>query len=473
MKERTRLTRAVQTGLKAGLIGLLILLFLIPLGMIRQIRSEREGAMEGALADVSSKAGGPTRITTPFLAVPVGYETREVDEKGAAFVRKHRGVYIVFPQSLAVSGDVHVALRTRGIYAVPVHQGDFGMDVDFVFHPEETDIAGVRVEWDDIRLHFAYDDSRSLRESPVLLDRDGSRTVLRSNTPPIGLADRSVSAPVRLTRDPASGWGRYSARLELKLSGAESLYFLPLADSNEIKLTCDWASPSFNGYRLPAERVLGDAGFTAEWFLDEASRVLPRVQNAADFRPESVAEATFGADFLQPTDVYQQVHRALRYAVLFLFIPFAALFLFEILSKTRLHVVQYILVGLANCVFYLLLLALAEHLPFLTAYLISSAAVCAVTTFYVSAFLTDKRQAILAFSVLALQYGYLFCALSSEDYALLIGSVGLFGIVALTMAATRRIEWYDTKEADTVGEAWGEKDAGERDVEDGGDVRLT
>ncbi|HRZ89068.1 MAG TPA: inner membrane CreD family protein, partial [Spirochaetia bacterium] len=144
---------------------------------------------------------------------------------------------------------------------------------------------------------------------------------------------------------------------------------------------------------------------------------------------------------------------------LFLFIPFAALFLFEVLARRRLHVVQYVLVGLANCLFYLLLLALAEHLPFLAAYLVSAAAVCGVTTFYVGAFLPDKRQAALAFAVLALQYGYLFCALSSEDYALLIGSVGLFGITALTMAATRKVDWFGGK-----GEAVPEPDGEPQDL---------
>ncbi len=460
MNRTSRLSRAAQTSLKAGLVGVLVLVFLIPVGMIREVRSEREAYRAEALEDVSSKAGGRTLITAPFLAVPVRYEVRETNAKGETYLRTRREVFVVFPETLTLDADARVELRRRGIYAVPVHRTDVRADLEFTFRPEETGIPGVRVDWADIRLQYVYGDSRSLRESPVLSGPDGSSAVLRSGVPAVELAARSVSAPVRLSPS-ASGAYRLTTRLDLALSGAEALGFLALADTNALKLTCDWASPSFSGYRLPAGRDLGESGFQAEWFVDEPARVLPRVLAASDFRPESTAGADFGVDFLQPTDVYQQVHRALRYAVLFLFIPFAALFLFEVLARRRLHVVQYILVGLANCLFYLLLLALAEHLPFLAAYLISAAAVSAATTFYVGAFLPDRRQAALAFAVLALQYGYLFCALSSEDYALLIGSVGLFGIVALTMAATRKVDWFGGK-----GEAGPESEGEPQDLPD-------
>jgi inner membrane protein len=136
------------------------------------------------------------------------------------------------------------------------------------------------------------------------------------------------------------------------------------------------------------------------------------------------------------------VHRALRYAVLFLAIPFAALFLVETLARKRLHPVQYLLVGLANCVFYLLLLATAEHLPFTASYLGAAAAVSVLTAFYVGAILPVRRIGLYAFLVLTLQYGYLYSALESEDYALLIGSVGLFVLTAAAMATTRKIDWY-------------------------------
>ncbi len=442
MKARSGMSHALQSGLKAGLIGFLILLFLIPVGMIREVRSERERYRAEAVGDISSKAGGATRVSTPYLTVPVRYDVRETNSKGETTIRTRREVFCVFPQAMTLEGNSRTELRKRGIHSVPVHQSDFSMDLEFAFNPSETGIAGARAAWDSARIHYAYDDPRALRESPALVLPDGTRRVLRSGTPTIALAERSVSAPAPMAADSAYGSGRFAARLELRLSGAESVFFRPLADANTIRLSCDWASPSFSGYRLPESRELGASGFQARWFVDEASRPIPRVLDVDEFNGEASRGADFGVEFLQPTDVYRQIHRALRYAVIFLFIPFAALFLFEVLARRRLHVVQYILVGLANCLFYLLLLALAEHIPFPAAYLASAAAVSLVTAFYVSAFLPRKRSALLVLAAFVLQYGYLYCALSSEDYALLIGSIGLFCVVAFTMAATRKVDWY-------------------------------
>lgn len=448
MAKRFQSTPAIQRGLKPLLIGVLILLFLIPIDMIKAVRSDRRASMGSALEDVSSKAGGRTTISTPFLAIPVRYEVRETNAKGEVATRTRSQVYCIFPQNLALRCDARVSLRARGIYSVPVHQSDVTMDLDFAFNVRETGIAGARADWAAARIYYAYDDSRSLRESPALVAADGTRGPLRSGASPIALAARCVSAPARITVDEAGRLGRLSTRLSLSLSGAQSLYFLPLADTNTIRLLGDWASPSFSGFRLPVERTLGQTGFNASWFVDETARALPRVVNADAFNKDAVEGVDFGVEFIQPTDIYQEVHRALRYAVLFLFIPFAALFLFEVLAKHPVHVVQYILVGFANCVFYLLLLALAEHLPFRTAYILSASAVVAITTFYVSAFLSRKRLSLIVLGALSLQYAYLFCALSSEDYALLIGAIGLFCLVAFAMATTRKFDWYGRKQED-------------------------
>ena len=259
MKQASRLSRALQTSLKAGLVGILVLLFLIPVGMIREVRSERERYRADALADVSSKAGGRTLLTAPFLAVPVRWEARETNAKGEIVQRTRREVFIVFPESLDLSIDTRVDLRHRGIYAVPVHRADAVLNLEYTFRVSETGISGAWVDWADTRLHYPYDDSRSLRESPVLTGPGRVRSVLRSSAPPVELASRSVSAPVPLSPGP-SGEARLAVRLDLALSGAEALRFLVLGDANTVRLSCDWASPSFAGYRLPAERDLGESG---------------------------------------------------------------------------------------------------------------------------------------------------------------------------------------------------------------------
>lgn len=426
---------AAAAGLKAALVGLLVLVLLIPVGMIRELRSEREGAMEGALEEIASMAGGRTVLSTPYVSVPVARTTRTKDSDGKSVELVVRETYCAFPDSLRITGEARTSERKRGIYSVPVHAADFALELAFDFRIEGSGDGVLAPDWSGARLHFAYDDPRSLRSSPVLVGADGSRRSLVSGPAPLDLQRRAVSAPVALELD--AGAARFAGRLDVAVSGARGLSFLPLADRNEIALSGDWPSPSFSGFRLPADREYAESGFRSSWFVDESGRTVPKVCEAASFRSDAAREGSFGVDFFLPTDVYLRVHRALRYAVLFLVIPFAALFLVELLSKRKVHPVQYLLIGLANCAFYLLLLAFSEHLDFGLAYAVAAAATVSLTAAYVGAVFADARAAAGAFLLLAAQYGYLYAALGSEDYALLIGSVGLLAMIGAAMAATR------------------------------------
>lgn len=150
---------------------------------------------------------------------------------------------------------------------------------------------------------------------------------------------------------------------------------------------------------------------------------------------------SFGVNFVQIVDTYQVVMRAAKYAVLFIGLTFIDYFFTELLGNAALHPVQYLLVGLANCIFYLLLLSLAEHLPFIAAYLLSAGASTMLISLYSITILGSRIRASLVFAVLAALYAYLYTALRSEAYALLIGSLGLFTILALIMYLTRYIDW--------------------------------
>ena len=152
----------------------------------------------------------------------------------------------------------------------------------------------------------------------------------------------------------------------------------------------------------------------------------------------------FGVNFIQTVDTYQIVTRAAKYAVLFIGLSFLVYFFTELLGSVELHPVQYLLVGLANCIFYLLLLSLAEHIPFAAAYILSAAASSILISLYSLTILGGRLKAAIVFGVLCGLYTYLYTALRSEAYALLIGSLGLFVVLALIMYITRHIDWYRT-----------------------------
>lgn len=145
---------------------------------------------------------------------------------------------------------------------------------------------------------------------------------------------------------------------------------------------------------------------------------------------------------VQPVDTYQAVTRATKYAVLFIGMTFLVYFLIEVFGNAALHPIQYMLVGGANCIFYLLLLSLAEHIPFTIAYLVSACASLVVITLYSTSILNSRRKALVVFVVLSGLYSWLYVTLRSESYALLIGSIGLFLFLNTGMYLTRNIDWH-------------------------------
>jgi inner membrane protein len=226
------------------------------------------------------------------------------------------------------------------------------------------------------------------------------------------------------------------------LSGGGSLSFLPLGDETTVTLASAWPAPSFTGAFLPTERTVSADGFTARWTVPSMARPFPQAWRAGEVDTGVLFGSSFGASLMAPVDVYQKVTRSVKYGALFLLLPFLVFFLFEVLGGLRVHPLQYLLVGFAECLFYLLLLSLAEHLPFVAAYLAAAGAATLMVTLYASAVLHSWRRALLLAPALAAAYGFLYTTLQSEDFALLIGSIGLFVILGLVMVLTRRVDWY-------------------------------
>jgi inner membrane protein len=161
---------------------------------------------------------------------------------------------------------------------------------------------------------------------------------------------------------------------------------------------------------------------------------------------QTIMSPAFGVRFYQPVDYYQLVQRALKYAILFVALSFLIFFVVESLSVQRLHFVQYLLVGVSQVLFYLLLLSFCEHIGFALSYLIASAATVAATGLYASAVLASRSRAAILGTILAALYGLMYVILNAEDYALLIGSLVLFAALGATMYVTRRIDWYRLQE---------------------------
>ncbi len=223
---------------------------------------------------------------------------------------------------------------------------------------------------------------------------------------------------------------------------------LPLGSVTTVSLSSDWPHPSFQGAFLPVERNITDQGFQARWQVLELNRSYGQLWQEGEVSEGALAQSAFGVSLFQPVDIYQRGERAVKYAVLFIALTFLTFFAWEQVTRNRLHPLQYLLVGLALSMFYLLLIALSEHIAFAMAYVVAAAALVLLIGLYLAGALHSSRRGVIAGGAMTMVYGLLYMLVLSEDYSLLLGSIILFVALAAVMLATRRIDWYQLKPAE-------------------------
>jgi len=432
---------------KALVIGLLVALLLVPLSQVESLVGERVGMRQTAAARVAQSWGGAQTTAGVLLAIPVEI-TRVIVEQTAAGretqrTEIERNVLYVLPDTLKIVADADPSYRQVGLYETPVYTSHVQISGEFV----NRDFAqllparqGQEVKWAEARLLVLNSESRALRAVDDL-EVAGERLQVAAD----GYAESagiSTSVPLAALREAST----IPFRMKLTLAGSSELRFLPLARKAEIDIRSKWPHPSFEGAPAPLDPVITDQGFTARWSVLEINRNFGQSWYDLEVRPGMPAAAAFaqsavGVTFYEPVDVYQRNYRAVHYAVLLIVITFLTFFLWEHMSGIAIHGMQYLMVGLALALFYLLLLALSEHLSFDVAYAVSAGSLVGLITVYLTGVLRRLWLALGAGAGLATLYTMLYWILRSEDYSLLMGSLLLFGVLATLMIATRRIDW--------------------------------
>ena len=432
---------------KALVIGVLIVLLLIPLSQVESLVGERVGMRQTAAMRVGESWGGVQTTAGVLLAIPVETTRTVVDQTAAGRETQRteieRNVLYVLPDTLKVSASVDPGFRTVGLYETPVYTAYVQIAGEFVngdFAQLLPDRPGREVKWGEARLLVLNSESRALRAVDEL-QVAGERLQVSADGY-AGSAGISTSVPLAALRESAM----IPFRLKLTLAGSSQLSFLPLARKAEIAIRSGWPHPKFAGAPAPLEPQIADTGFTARWSVLEINRNFGQSWFDGEVRAGETAESAFaqsavGVAFYEPVDIYQRNYRAVHYAVLLIVITFLTFFLWEHVSGIAIHGMQYLMVGLALALFYLLLLALSEHLSFDTAYSISAGSLVGLITVYLTGVLRRLTLALGAGAGLATLYGLLYWILRSEDYSLLMGALLLFGVLATLMIATRHIDW--------------------------------
>lgn len=433
--------------LRLLLIGFLVLVLLIPAAMIGGLVSERRERREGAVDEVTAKWGRMQILTGPALIVPFVQSRVELDNKGQKVVRSQTRHLIVLPESLTVRGEIESEVRHRGIFSVPVYR--LKLEVTGRFVPPnlaDWNVQAGEVRWDRAEIGVGITDARAIQERADL-SWNGRKIPFLPGTGAFDLTDTGIHAPLTGTVTaagtvPAAG---FEFSFPLVLNGSVGVYFVPFGKETSVNLKSNWPDPSFQGNWLPASRSLSDSGFEASWSIPFLGRNYPQTWISEDVKMAETVEASkFGLDLVTPVDEYRMAERSTKYAGLFILLTFATIWLIEVLARLRVHPIQYLLVGAAMCLFYLLELALSEHLGFTPAYAVAGGAVVALIASYSFAALNSPRRAGIVGGLVAALYAYLYVLLKNEDYALLIGSIGLFLMLAAVMYLTRRIDWHAT-----------------------------
>lgn len=431
-----------STMLKICVIGFLILLLLIPTGMLQELIREREVTRDAAVREVSEKWGNAQTIAGPVLSVPVRSVIK--DDKGKETVSVYYANFL--PDDLTIDGNVRPEQRNRGIYNVMLYNTRLTMKGRFPKPDmEKLNTGPDQPQWDKAFLSVGITDMKGIKEE-IQFKVNGAKVPVSPGIPTSEWFPVGVSIPVAIN----AGATGFSFDCDLNVNGSTELAFAPLGKETNVSLTSPWATPSFTGAFLPDQRTVSDKGFRASWKVLQYNRNFPQqgiggffVQERNEPDQSKVVPSTdFGVKLLLPVDEYQKTTRSAKYAVMFIIITFSVFFFVEILNKKRIHPIQYLLVGFAVCLFYLLLLAISEHLSFDLAYLIGAMVVLALVTFYVRYVFRNTRLTVLFSGVLALLYGFFYSLLQLEDYSLLLGTMGLVLILGIVMYLTRNVNWY-------------------------------
>lgn len=433
-----KVRNTVFSALKLVTLGVLTLLLLIPvaslLGLVRE-RQSRESQVRGEIAGLW---GEQQILGAAVLTLPLRKRV------GDGFVEWERHY---LPAQSDWSGTVEGEARNRGIFEVPVYQARLAAIGRFA--PPDLETLGVDpdgVRWERATLTLGVRDLTGVQERVTVRWGEKRLEMVPGSDAPSLLPSGLKVVLGEGARKLVLGGDPY--RIDLAVRGTERLGLLPLGEVTTARLTSDWKDPGFDGASLPQERKLTADGFTAAWSVPYFGRGYPQEwtpvpsdQKVRELRAVA-EESAFGVTLVSPADQHQQTERSVKYAILFIVLTFTTLFLLELLSPVRLHPMHYLLVGFALCLFYLVLLALAEHFGFLPAYLAASTAIVSLVTAYVASVLGSwRRSAPLAGTLIAL-YGYLYGLLRAEDYSLLMGAAGLFVILALIMYLTRKLDWW-------------------------------
>lgn len=429
--------RSRSMGLKLLLVCVLALLMTIPALFVNSIVEDRTKRAEDVMQEISGRAGGQQTFLGPSLSIPYSVPPLY---KGAL---PTHGLYVVFPTKAEAAVKVHTQERNRSLFKVPVYQAEVKFDAAFDLTSSPSALpAGAELDWTQAGIVIGVSDARgALADGTLTANGKTSAFIPAENVGDENAGLRLTYFGVKIP-ELAKPNATFNVAANLRFSGAQRLAVLAYGKSTHFTAEGDWPSPSFDGGFLPAKRTVSGQGFTGEWSVPFIARGIPA--EGTNTAVSALDHTAMGISFIEVADPYQSVSRSLKYVLLFIGLLFLSYFVFEATAGKRVHPAQYVLVGVAHMIFYLLLLSLAERIGFDWGFLVAGGATVLLLSANAGWIFASRVQGLRALFVFSLLYFFIYLLLRLEDNALLVGAVASFIAVAAVMYFTRNIDWYSS-----------------------------
>jgi len=422
-------------------IGALTLVLLIPSSLVQNLITERASRQDEMVKDVSDKWSASQLIRGPVLVIPYKKHVKYTDATNNEKEKDIIDNLYVLPDNLHITAELKTQVLHRGIFDVVVYTTLVKVSGNFA----KANLTSVNLSPEQLfpekgKIAFSISDLKGLRTNP-LVNVSGqllqAEPAFNENT----VFPDGLQAAVNLSSYKDS---EIPFDYSLDLKGSQTLSFLHLGKTTEVEASGSWGTPSFDGRYLPDYRKVDDKGFDAKWKMLYYNRPYPQQWTGNDTllgNEKNLQDASFGIKLRLPVDQYQKTMRTSKYSLLIIFLTFISLFLTEVIRKQKIHVFNYLLIGAAMIIYYSLLLSFSEQIGFSAAYLAASVATVVLISIFIGSLLKKWGAALLFGSILAMFYAFIYVIIQLEDFALMIGSIALFIIVAVLMYFSRKINW--------------------------------
>jgi len=429
------------------MVGLLTLVLLIPLSFIGSLIQERWQRQQGVVNEINDKWGNDILIYGPILKLPYKTytATSKFNDKTKAYTKEtktHINYAYIFPETLNNTSNVDSKTLKRGNFDAAVFTSKMNFSGSFNLpNLTQKDIKDEDIVWEKATIVVQTSNLKGIKNE-MLLKLNDKDYVFETN-----FSDNKGNYLDELESNYLhtglfSENKKIDFNFNMTFKGSSHLQLIPIGKTTNMQMTSNWSDPSFMGNFLPDDETkeISENGFRANWKVLHINR--PFSQQYLNNIP-NLNEYAFGTKFVVPVDEYQKSERSAKYGFLVIALTFLVFFLIQTLSKIQIHPFQYLMIGLALVMFYTLLVSISEHSNFLKAYLIAGTSVVALIALYSKSILKTFKFPLFIGASLTALYTFIFVIIQLENYALLVGSIGLFTILAIVMYVSRKIDWHN------------------------------